>query len=299
MENKEKIQRAIFGSPKKPLKIGNLELQCYVLENGTRVLSGRGMQGALGLGQGHGALLKNFLRHKALIPYINSKLAMELNTPLRFIRPGRGGRLAVGYEATILPKICDIILEARDKGSLTLKQLIIAKQCEILTRGLATVGIIALVDEATGYQDIRIKGVLNKILNQYLLDGAKKYQVTFPLELYKIWFKLNNWEWTEENAQKRPGVIGKWTNKYIYERMAPNLLNALEKRNPKTDKGYRRYKHFQFLTDEVGEPKLREFFGGHIALGKATTTWRKYTSLVEKAYPMIGDQLKLDFDEDD
>ena len=296
MENK-KIQRAIYGSPNKPLKIGNLEIQCYVLEDGTRVLSGRGMQGALGLGQRHGALLKGFLSHKALKPFIDNELAMELKEPIRFIRPGRGGRLAIGYEATILPQICNVILEARENTVLTERQLIIAKQCEILTRGLAAVGIIALIDEVTGYQDVRVKNALEKILEKYLLEEAKKYRVTFPLELYKQWFRLNNWEWREESAQKRPGVIGKWTNMYIYERMAPNLLEALQKKNPKTKKGYRKYKYFQFLTDETGEPRLREFFGGHIALARATTTWRKYISLVEKAYPRIGDQFKLDLEE--
>jgi hypothetical protein len=140
-------------------------------------------------------------------------------------------------------------------------------------------------------------GALEKILNKYLLTEAKRYAVTFPLDLYKEWFRLNNWEWKVENAQKRPGIIGKWTNEYIYARMAPKLLEELEKRNPKTEKGYRKHKHFQFLTDEVGEPRLREFFGGHLALARATTNWRKYVSLVERAYPMIGDQLSM-FDDD-
>lgn len=117
--------------------------------------------------------------------------------------------------------------------------------------------------------------------------------------MYKEWFKLNNWEWKIENAQKRHGVIGKWTNIYIYERMAPHLLTELEKKNPKTDRRYRKHKHFQFLTAEVGEPKLREFFGGHLALARATTTWRKCVSLVERAYPVISDQIPMDLDDED
>lgn len=74
-----------------------------MLEGGERVLSGRGMQEALGLGQAHGSLLKDFTSQKALIPFINNKLAMELNNPIRFIRPGRGGVLAAGYRAETLP----------------------------------------------------------------------------------------------------------------------------------------------------------------------------------------------------
>ena len=113
----------------------------------------------------------------------------------------------------------------------------------------------------------------------------KKYRVTYPLELYKQWFRLNNWEWRPENAQKRPGVIGNWTNDLIYARIAPGILKNLKIRNPKTEKGFREHKHFQFLTDEIGEPKLIEFFGGLIALAKATTNWRKYKEMVNRAYP--------------
>ena len=86
-----------------------------------------------------------------------------------------------------------------------------------LIRGFATVGIIALVDEATGYQDIRVKNALEEILNKFLLEDAKKYAVTYPLELYKQWFRLNGWEWKPENAQKRPSVIGTWTKDLIYK----------------------------------------------------------------------------------
>lgn len=41
---KEKILVAKFGSDKTPLHLGNLEIPCYVLEDGTRVFSGRGIQ---------------------------------------------------------------------------------------------------------------------------------------------------------------------------------------------------------------------------------------------------------------
>ena len=73
-----KIRRATHGSPKRPLRIGELEIPCYVLEGGTRVLSGRGMQTALALGQRHGALLKGFLDKSNIKPLIPQELAMVL-----------------------------------------------------------------------------------------------------------------------------------------------------------------------------------------------------------------------------
>lgn len=168
-----------------------------------------------------------------------------------------------------------------------------------MVRAFSKTGIISVIYKLTGYLDDQVKTVLNDIFNKFLLEDAKQYKVTFPLELYKEWFKLNNWEWRPENAQKKTGVLGKWTNNLIYARIAPGILSQLKIRNPKTDKGRREHKHFQFLTDDIGEPKLREFFGGLIALSKATSTWRKYIEMVNRAYPKYDDTLFIPFDYDE
>lgn len=284
------------------LKIGESELNVAVLEDGTRVITQSAVFKAFGrtkrgrnIGEVRVPNMPAFIDANNIQPFINEDLLEVLET-ISYI--SKSGSESDGYDASILPLMCKMYLDARQANVLKSQQLPLARASEILLLALSKVGITALVDEATGYQDIRVKDALQEILNKYLLEDAKKYQVTFPLELYKQWFRLNNWDWKEQNAQKRPGVIGTWTNKYIYERIAPNILKELEKKNPKNEKGYREYKHFQFLTDEVGEPKLREFFGGLIALARATTSWRKYTELVERAYPKIGDQLDLFTDDD-
>ncbi len=275
------------------LKLGETELDVAVLEDGKRIITQTAVFKALDRpvrGTTRVINLPTFMDAKNLKPFISSDLASVINKIEYF---NLNNKVQEGYDANIVPLVSELYLKAREAGALHASQANTALKAEILVRSLAKLGITALVDEATGYEDVRVKGALQKILDQYLLEDAKKYQVTFPLELYKQWFRLNNWDWKEQNAQKRPGVIGKWTNKYIYERIAPNILHELERKNPKNDKGYREFKHFQFLTDEVGEPKLREFFGGLIALARATTSWRKYTELVERAYPKIGDQLDL------
>jgi len=48
-------------------------------------------------------------------------------------------------------------------------------------RGLARIGILALVDEATGYQDVRDPRLrLQVILNRYLKDEWSKWTKRFP-----------------------------------------------------------------------------------------------------------------------
>jgi hypothetical protein len=285
------------------LNIGKKQLNVAVLEDETRIITQSAVFKAFGRTKRgrakHDLRVLNrpaFIDANNLQPFIDTSLDKVLQ-PIDYI--SKNGKSTQGYNSEILPRLCKVYLDAREHNKITNSQLPLARASEILLIGLSNIGIKALVDEATGYQDVRVKDALQKILNKYLLEEAKKYQVTFPLELYKQWFRLNSWEWKKENAQKRPSVIGRWTNKYIYERIAPNLLNELEIRNPKNKKGYRNHKHFQFLTDEIGEPRLKEFFGGLIALARASMTWRKYVTLVERAYPRIGDQYDINFEDDE
>lgn len=296
-----KLPKAIYNGD---VDLNGFNITSAVLEGGKRIFSERSLATAFGI-KGSGAYWQNkkvaknesaflpeYLSAKYLSPFISNELREKFESAILYT--SKGGQTSTGIDATILADICDVYITAKNSGINNKKFLEVADNAYIMLKAFAKVGIIALVDEATGYQDVRMKDELNKIfLEELLLERAKKYEVTFPLELYKQWFRLNNWEWKIENAKKRPGVIGKWTNQYVYDRIATGLLAQLERRNPKNEKGNREFKHFQFLTDEVGEPKLREFFGGLVALAKANTSWRKYIEMVNTVYPQQGDQLRL------
>jgi len=152
--NNPNIPKALYSGI---LKIGDSEIQAYVLENGERILSTRGVMSALGRrwrGRKYpGTQLPVFLEAKNLKPYINNELYAVLS-PIQF-KTDRGA-ISEGFKAEILPKICDVFLSARKNKSLLSIQYNTAAQAEILIRGLATVGIIALVDEATGYQEVNL-----------------------------------------------------------------------------------------------------------------------------------------------
>src|SRR5260370_36961162 len=158
-------------------------------------------------------------------------LAMALLDPLRFVRPGRGGKVAVGFEATILADICDVILAARKAGVLANRQLVIADQCEILTRAFAKVGIIALVDEATGYQEVRDRLALQAILDRFLRKEFAAWAKRFPDEFYQQIFRLRGWTWQGMKVN-RPQCVAQYTKDLVYARLAPGILRELEIRNP-------------------------------------------------------------------
>jgi hypothetical protein len=309
----EKILKATHSGE---LNLNGFILSCSVLENETRVFSERSLANAFGI-KGSGAYWKKkkltndksaYLPEYLSANYLNDFISNELREKFKSAFTYIVKNTAKGVEATVLPDICDVFIQAQKAGIKNKNIENVANTAYKMIRGFAHVGIIALVDEATGYQDVRVKHALEKILAQYLLPEAKQYKITYPLELYRQWYRLNNWDWTDENKQKRPSCIGTWTNEYIYKRLAGDekLLKELKIKNPKiipqnskneNDKGYRKHKYFQFLTDEVGEPRLREFFGGLIALAKASTSWRKYISMVNIAYPTdaMKKQLNLPF----
>jgi hypothetical protein len=251
----------------------------------------------MGLGQGHGALLRAFLDDPALKSFISDDLAMVMGSPVRFVRPGRGGKLAVGYNATILPELCDAILAAREAKKLTTqRQLRTARQCEILTRAFAKVGIIALIDEVTGYQKIRARHALEEILDEFIAKGLRKWAKTFPDEFYEEMFRLRGWQEAPFKGQ-RPAFIGKLTNDIVYARLAPLVLTELRKRNPVLPTGRRQHKHFQWLTEHVGNPRLREHLSAVIALMKVAKNWNHFYAMVQRALPLQGENLTFLFDE--
>ena len=214
----------------------------------------------------------------------------------------RGG-LAVGYRAEILPQVCEVHLEARDNGALLTSQMRTATACEMLMRGFAHVGIIALIDEATNYQEIRDRQELNKVLDKYLRNKRVEWSKQFPDEFYHQIFRLREWEWRGMKVN-RPQVVGRYTNDIVWSRLAPGVLEELELLNPKTESGTRRVKHHQWLTDDIGHPALQAHLHGVIALMKSVQGklqggrgWDEFRRRLQRVYPNMNTNFDLPLDD--
>jgi len=236
-----------------------------------------------------GAEIPRFASQKWLKPYINSDLESALKNPVFFQPPT--GHKGYGYPAEILVDVCDAILEADKMGATTDRQSKIVDNAMALVRSFAKVGIIALVDEATGYQDMRAQDALAKIFEEYLAEERQKWTRTFPIDFYKEIYRLRGWEfkpWTT----KRPSVVANWTDNFVYDRLAPQITQELRKKNPKGDKR-RKDKHFQWLSPEHGHPRLKEHLSGVIALLRASETWEQFLISLDRAYPRFGNTIEM------
>jgi len=106
----------------------------------------------------------------------------------------------------------------------------LAERAAILQHGFAIVGITALVDEATGYQDERDKLALAKILERFIAKELRPYAKRFPTAFYKEMFRLRNWKWPDLPAdqRRRPILVGNLTDNVVYDRLAPGVKQKLK-----------------------------------------------------------------------
>lgn len=293
---------AKYGSDKTPLILGSIKLPCYVLEDGTRVFSGRGVQKAIGYESKSGQWMRSFCNMEGLHHYLyagDSSIAERLSAPIKFRRIDAGGSQSEtnGYEATLLVDICSAIIDANRAGEFN--NDILVRNADIIIRAVAKVGIIALVDEATGYNKAkdRAKNELQKFLDKFLNEEAAKWVKVFDDTFFEDLYKMHDWSWTQ--TTKRPGVVGRWINDIVYDRIAPLIRKELEIRNPKNENGHRSYKHHQFLTQEIGLPKLQQHLEAIHALAIISNyKWDLFMRNMDKAYPRQYQQLEIDFDFD-
>ncbi len=295
------IKQATHGSDDHPLKIGDVEIACYVLEDGRRVLQQTGLIGALNMSHGGsystgGDRLAKFTTQGRLKPFVSNALIERTEKPIRFRTPS--GSAAYGYDATVLADLCEAVLAARSAGVLQKQQEHVARQAEILVRGFARIGIIALVDEATGYQRDREKDALAKILEAWVAKELQAWVQTFPREFYEHMFRLRGLEFSQNSVQ-RPQYFGHLTNDIVYKRLEPGVLKELKRVTPRNNAGRPTATYAQRLTRNIGYPKLKEHLGAVVAFMRISQTWGGFLNLLNEHYPRKGDtpMLPMDYDQ--
>ena len=286
--------KVVAGASDRPLVIAGVEIPCFVLEDETRVLVQRGLATGIGMSKPSGVQVHRFASSSSMRPFVSNALIEVLDNPIRFLTPNGIGH---GYPASILVDLCTAVLAARDARALKANQAHIASRADILIRGLATVGITALVDEATGYQKIREQRALATILEKFIAKELQPWTKTFPYEFYKQIFRLKGWPGPV--GMQGPRVIAKYTNNLVYERLAPGVLDELRRKNPTRETGSRKYKHHQWFTPDIGHPKLKEHLSAVIALMRAASNWRSFQRMLNRAFPQKEKTIPLPLEDND
>jgi len=297
--SRESLPKAVCGSLDEPVKIGKTRIPCYVLDDETRVLTVQGVSDGMGLARGGSMIagmnrLELFVSRNRINPYVSKELAERIHSPIIFLTPT--GTKAYGYDAEILVELCEIVLKARQDGVLQQQQLKIAQQCEALMRGLARLGIIGLVDEATGYQYVRARNALEKILDKWLTKELQPWRRQFPSDYYQRIFELNGWPYDPDSLAK-PGVIGHWTNDIVYDRLGPGIREQLHEYAGRNEKGRLKHQLHRYLTAAHGVPELQSHLSAVVALMKAARNWEQFKELLQRVFPKPETTLSMAFDD--
>lgn len=304
----------VLESFKSKLNIAGTEIPCAIVMGPTgvqRVLTENGITNAI-LGtrsgaskrrkkaaQEEGALVPLFVAPRQLKNFITKDL---LDGPLKPIDYLDGTRMVRGYDASILAAVCNVWLRAREAGQLQDQQHDKAMKAEILTRALAETGIIALVDEATGYQAVRPQNALQSFFDLVLRRELAVWAKRFPDEFYVNIYKLKGWTWPGM-SKNRYSIVANYTTNLIYDRLGPGLTEELIRKSPMTDKGYRANKLHQWLSEDIGDPMLATHMHSILMFQRLAIAnrygWKRFLHMVDQVLPRRGNTLELPLDFND
>ena len=240
-----------------------------------------------------GALLPIFLAPRQLKDVVTKDL---LDGPLKPIDYVDGNRVVRGYDASVLVVVCKIWLKAREVGALQAQQLAKAQKAELLTTALADTGIVALIDEATGYQKVRPQNALQAYLEIVVRRELAAWVKRFPDEFYENIYKLKGWKWPGI-GKNRFSIVAYYTNDLVYERLGPGVLEELRRKSPKNEKGYRPNRLHQWLTEDVGHPMLAQHLHALMMFQRLAIanghSWKRFLLAVDQVLPKRGSTMQL------
>jgi len=229
--------------------IGDFEIPVYVLDDRRRMVSRTGATTVLTVGKG-GGNLESYVQVKALERYMPQNLHARM---IDFVIPEVVNKAVKGMTAETFLEICGAYVRAWQDGALDSEaQIAIAKRAAMFLAACSKVGLIALIDEATGYQYRRAEEELQLKLRAFLLEEMRKWERTFPNELWEQFGRLTNWK---GSVHQRPKYWGKLVMELIYEYLDPDVAQWLRENAPTPKHGQN---YHQWLTSQYGLKKLIE-----------------------------------------
>lgn len=246
------------------LQVGDNELPCYVLDDGRRVISRTGATASL-TGHRGGGNLESYIRVGALQGYLPPDFNDQM---IEFTLEGVTNKTVRGITAETFLDICTAYVSALEDDSLqSERQKEIALQASMFLAACAKVGLIALIDEATGYQYDRAEDALRFKLRVFLEDEMRKWEKTFPDQLWTEFGRLTNWKGSVHS--QRPRYFGKLVMELVYDYLDKDVADWLRDNAPEPRRGQN---YHQWLSSQYGLKKLTEHIWMLIGMAAACQT---------------------------
>jgi len=261
------------------LMIGNIEMECHVLNDFRRVFTQREIVRILSGGRESGNL-QGYLDNN---PLFSKDFRAGASFPFKI--PGQP-TVAHGWEATGLIEICEKYLQAKEEGKLKPSQYKLVKQAGIVMRACAKVGIIALIDEATGYGKFKKKQEYQLKLQAFIAEELQDWARMFPDE---FWFELARLEGIRYSPRSRPLRWGKYVMAFVYDAVDEDVGKALRAKNP--DPHYKQ-NHHQWLKD-FGRDKVHDQITKVVTIMQLCNTMQEFNEKFSKVFKKASPQLEF------
>ena len=255
------------------LNLAGVEIPVYVLSDGQRVISRIAATKVLTDSKTRQADLESYLRVESLKPFLHIDSVRARMVTFRLKEVEMLKQEVMGLPSDLFIEICQAYVSALNASadaesgvSLTDRQKEIAVKAGMFLGACAKVGLDALIDEATGYQYLRPEDALAIKLKLYLEEEMRKWEKTFPDELWVQFGRLTNWKGA---VHQRPKYWGKLVMELIYEYLDPDVAQWLRDNAPKP---IGKLSYHRWMTEQYGLKKLIE----HIwkVIGVASTCER-------------------------
>ena len=237
------------------LNIIGVDVPCYVLSNGQKII-GRTSATEVLTGIRGGGALEKYIGVKALESFINKDLVLERFVPFRLLEVEGLEKAVKGLPAELMIELCQGFVAALQasldpestRPRLTDRQVQMAMNASMFLAACAKVGLEALIDEATGYQYERADDALQVKLRAFLAEELRAWEKTFPDELWMEFGRLTGWK---GSLHSRPKWWGKLVIELIYDTLDPDVAEYLKANRPPPG-----VKWFQQLDENLGVRQL-------------------------------------------
>jgi hypothetical protein len=296
LATEKKVYEVVSGSARTTINSGNIRIPCYVIrtEDGDiPVLSGRGIQKALGLPNKSGNELQQLFNSKELSGHVTKELKEVINTVYAFKRPGAGGsQLATyGNPAKTLVIIGIFLREAYNSGFLPEKNKHLADKSSEIIDSFAVEGIESAVFRITGYNNIRERLAIERVLGTFIKSDIGEYAKRFDTWFYEEIYRLKGWDYQPiktgkiKNTNSQLGFI---TMDIVWDRLVKGLQDKLKEYNhERNTSGKLMHYHHQHLTDK-GLEKLESHFEFLKALLSTSKDWDTFMHNLNILKPKLG-----------
>jgi hypothetical protein len=203
-----------------------INADCYVLSNGARVLSQRGIMRALTAGDGAPGG-KDFGRMMARLQKNIRGLSVPPGVEILFSLPTGG--TAVGRDATWFVDLLKGYKAALRAGSLTKQQEPLGRRADEMLDALAGVALVALIDEATGYEEMRQHGALASLFERLLLERAATWERFWTTDLVRSLCRTYSLHQRGNVVPEAFAGVCSWIYRVI---LGDELYDEIRRRNP-------------------------------------------------------------------